>query len=52
MKSVENKAVLTLTIMNRGCELKQARSRCQSHQQNCIIFGNDYIPILRTVFGF
>jgi hypothetical protein len=36
-------AVLTITIMTRGCESKQAHSRCQSHQQNRIIFGNDYI---------
>jgi hypothetical protein len=36
-------AVLTITIITRGCESKQAHSRCQSHQQNRIIFGNDYI---------
>jgi hypothetical protein len=36
-------AVLTLTIMTRGCESKQAHIRCQSHKQNRIIFGNDYI---------
>jgi hypothetical protein len=35
-------AVLTLTIMTRGCESKQAHSRCQNHKQNRIIFGNDY----------
>jgi hypothetical protein len=35
-------AVLTITIMTRGCESKQAHSRCQNHQQNRIIVGNDY----------
>jgi coenzyme F420 hydrogenase subunit beta len=39
---VKKMAVLTITIMTRGCESKQAHSRCQSHQQNRIIFGNDY----------
>jgi hypothetical protein len=36
-------AVLTLTIMTRGCESKQAHSRRQSYKQSHIIFGNDYI---------
>jgi hypothetical protein len=35
-------AILTITIMTRGCESKQAHSRCQSHQQDRIIFGNDF----------
>jgi hypothetical protein len=39
----KNNAVLIITIMTRGCESKQAHSRCQSHKQNRIIFGNDYI---------
>jgi hypothetical protein len=34
--------------MTRGCELKQAHSRCPSHKQNCIIFGNDYIVFLKN----
>jgi hypothetical protein len=29
--SVKNNAVLTLAIMTRGCESKQANSRCQNH---------------------
>jgi hypothetical protein len=40
--SDKNNAVLTLTIMTRGCESKQADSNCQSYKQNRIIFGNDY----------
>jgi hypothetical protein len=50
--SLKNNAVLTITIMTRGCESKQAHSpkqansRCQSYQQNRIIFGNDYTPIV------
>jgi hypothetical protein len=38
-------AALTITIMTRGCESKQAHSRCQNRQQNRIIFGNDYTDI-------
>jgi hypothetical protein len=39
---VKTAIFLKITIMTRGCESKQAHSRCQNHQQNRIIFGNDY----------
>jgi hypothetical protein len=45
----KNNAVLTITIMTRGCESKQAHSRCQNHQQNRIIFGNDFKGLISGI---